>query len=91
MSAYQDAVTAINMIATDPRPEIVRHDLEALRALIDLLVEKLPDQQSEYQTDGPDNSTWRCKACSALVAGPQDWRPLTCPRCGEHDWSKADG
>lgn len=59
MSAYQDAVTAINMIATDPRKETVRQDLAALKALIELQLEKLPDQKTDYRTedtDGPRNN-----------------------------------
>lgn len=51
MSAYQDAVTAINMIATDPRKETVRQDLAALKALIELQLEKLPEQEADYEAD----------------------------------------
>lgn len=51
MSAYQDAVTAINMIATDPRPTVVRQDLTALKALIDLELGKLPADQPDYATE----------------------------------------
>lgn len=52
MSAYQDAVTAINMIATDLRTETVRQDLAALKALIELQLDKLPEQESDYEADG---------------------------------------
>lgn len=51
MSAYQDAVTAINMITSDPRHTVVRQDLTALKALIDLSLEKLPPDQPDYATE----------------------------------------
>jgi hypothetical protein len=50
VSAYQDAVTAINMIATNPKTEEVRQELEALRALIKLLTSKLPKQEGADET-----------------------------------------
>lgn len=76
MSAYQDAVTAINAIATDPRPETVRQELEALRALIDLLADKLPSQESDYETDMPA----RCIHCDPTFkpTGPDDWCQCQC-------------
>ena len=51
MGAYQDATTAINMIATNPKTEEVRQELEALRALIELLAEKLPAEDRDYETE----------------------------------------
>lgn len=51
MSAYTDAVTAINMIATDSRPTVVRQELTALKALIELQMEKLPPDKPDYDTE----------------------------------------
>lgn len=51
MSAYDDAATAINVIATNPKTAEVRQELEALKALINLMLDKLPDQRSDYETD----------------------------------------
>lgn len=51
MSAYDDATTAINAIATNPKTAEVRQELEALKALINLMLDKLPEQTTEYETD----------------------------------------
>jgi hypothetical protein len=56
MSAYQDAVTAINVIATNPRPTEVRQELVALKTLIDLELDKLAPDQPDYTTEGDENA-----------------------------------
>lgn len=49
---YRIAVMSINEVARSPRPpDAIRVDLEALKAMIDVLIGKLPKEES----DGTDS------------------------------------
>lgn len=54
MNAYQDAVAALNFIASNHvQPETARQELEALKPLIDVLLAKIPAAEVDYETDRP--------------------------------------
>lgn len=55
--AYNHAVTDIKWLAGNPNTAEARRDLEALKALIDLMIGKLPPEKPDYteDTNGPRN------------------------------------
>lgn len=52
--AYNHAVTDIKWLAGNPDTAEARHDLAALKALIELQLEKLPEQEADYEADKSD-------------------------------------
>lgn len=54
--AYRIAVQEINKVAGNPDAPTARRELEALRALIELLASKLPIDVPDYNTEGESNA-----------------------------------
>lgn len=53
MSIYNDAVLVIAEVAKQ-EPAIALRDLVALKAMIDLMIAKLPPEKADYEADKSD-------------------------------------
>lgn len=73
-TSYQIAVEAINEVSGN-EAQTARRDLEALRALIALLLDKLPPEGVDYETE-----IQKCIHCDPAITpiGPDDWCYCLC-------------